>query len=187
MHGAIFSLWIVLLLVQVGLVAAQNIKLHRTLGLAGFGLAVLMVIVGALTATAVLRRNLDLHRKLAIPGYMLPMGDLILFAPLVFFAYRLRRQPAAHKRLILISTIALMGAALSRFPIAFLHQTFYGQSIVMLGFLLLIVAYDLYSFGRVQRATTWGVGHSVFVPLVRFPVAFSSAWAWFAHHLAALA
>src|SRR5579859_2738988 len=109
MHGAVFSLWIVLLLVQVGLVVAGNIKLHRTLGLAGFGLAVLMVIVGTLVATAQLRRNLAAHKTLAVPGYMLPMGDLILFAPLVFFAYRLRRQPTAHKRLILIATIALMG------------------------------------------------------------------------------
>ena len=183
-HGAIFSLWIVLLLVQVGLVAAGNIKLHRTLGLAGFGLAVLIVIVGTLTATAQLQHNLDAHRKPAIPGYMLPMGDLILFAPLVFVAYRLRRKPAAHKRLILIATIALMGAPLSRFPITFLNHTVFGQSAVMLGFLLLIVTYDLFSLRRVERATIWGVAYGVFVHLIRFPVAFTPAWAWFAYRMA---
>jgi hypothetical protein len=46
---------------------------------------------------------------------------------------------------------------------------------------------DLYSLGRVQRATTWGVGYSVSIHVVRIPVAFSSAWTWFAHHMAALA
>jgi hypothetical protein len=186
-HGVIFSLWIVLLLVQVGLVAAGNIKLHRTLGIAGFGLAVLMVIVGALTATAMLRRNLDQHNELAISFYIIPIGDLALFAPLVFFAYRLRRQPAAHKRLIMIATIACMGAPLFRFPIDFLNEAFYGPSTVQLGFMLLIVAYDLYTLRRVHRATTWGVGYSVFIHLIRIPVASSSAWAWFAHHVAALA
>jgi hypothetical protein len=80
-----------------------------------------------------------------------------------------------------------MGAPLFRFPIDFLNEAFYGPSIVQLGFMLLIVAYDLYSLRRVHRATTWGVGYSVFIHLIRIPVASSSAWAWFAHHVAALA
>ncbi len=71
-----------------------------------------------------LRRNLDQHNELAIPFYIIPIGDLALFSPLVFFAYRLRRQPAAHKRLIMIATIACMGAPLFRFPIDFLNEAF---------------------------------------------------------------
>ena len=183
LHGALFSSWIILLLVQVGLVVKGNIQLHRTLGLAGFVLAILMFLVGTLTATAQLGHNLDLQRPLAIPGYMLPMGDLFLFAPLAFFAYRLRRHPATHKRLIIIATIALMGAPLSRFPIAFLNSTVFGQSFVMLGFILLIVAYDLFSLRRVQSATIWGLAYSVFIHAARFPIAFTAAWAMFAHHM----
>jgi hypothetical protein len=183
LHDAVFSTWIVLLLVQEGLVVTGNIKLHRALGLAGFGLAILMVVVGTLTATAQLGHSLDLQRPLAIPDYMLPMGDLFLFGPLVFFAWRLRRKPATHKRLILIATIALMGEPLSRFPIALLNNTVFGQSFVMLGFILLIVAYDLFSLRRVQSATVWGLAYSVFVHVVRFPIAFTPAWAMFAHHM----
>src|ERR1700730_1851210 len=41
-HGAAFTLWMVLLLVQTGLVAIRKVSWHRTLGLAGFGLAVAM-------------------------------------------------------------------------------------------------------------------------------------------------
>ena len=58
-HGALFSLWMILLLVQVGLISAKKVKVHRTLGLAGFVLAVLMVVVGVLTGTLQLRRNLN--------------------------------------------------------------------------------------------------------------------------------
>ena len=35
-HGAVFSAWIVLLIVQVSLVAADRVDLHRRLGLMGF-------------------------------------------------------------------------------------------------------------------------------------------------------
>ena len=33
--------------------------------------------------------------------YIIPLSDMLVFAPLICFAYRARRDPAAHKRLIL--------------------------------------------------------------------------------------
>src|SRR5436189_1998421 len=43
-HGAIFSLWVFLLIAQTSLVAAHRTDIHRKLGLAGFGSACLMPI-----------------------------------------------------------------------------------------------------------------------------------------------
>src|ERR1700722_5936810 len=43
-HGAAFTLWLVLLIVQVALVAAHRTDIHRRLGLAGFGLDGLVVV-----------------------------------------------------------------------------------------------------------------------------------------------
>lgn len=184
-HGAVFTLWMVLFVVQVGLISARKVKVHRTLGLAGFGLAVLMVVLGVLTATAGLRRGLDAHAK----GdrrlfYMLPMGDLMLFAPVIFFAYWMRSKPDVHKRLALIATIALMGAPLSRFPFAVMQTNVLAQSYVMFGFLLLIVGYDLFSLHRVHRATLWASAYFIFIHLVRFPVASTAAWHSFASWMA---
>ncbi|HEY1472000.1 MAG TPA: hypothetical protein VGF61_23370 [Candidatus Acidoferrum sp.] len=56
-HGAAFTLWIVLFIVQIGLVAARRVDLHRRLGLLGFFLAILMVLLGTLAASDRLARH----------------------------------------------------------------------------------------------------------------------------------
>ena len=43
-HGAVFSLWILLLITQTSLIALNRVDLHRRLGMLGFGLACLMVV-----------------------------------------------------------------------------------------------------------------------------------------------
>ena len=50
-HGGVFSLWMLVLLAQTTLVSAGRVDLHRKLGMAGFVLACLMVVLGVL-ATA---------------------------------------------------------------------------------------------------------------------------------------
>ena len=50
-HGAVFSCWMLLLITQTSLVAAGRVDLHRRLGIAGFVLGCLMVILGAWAAT----------------------------------------------------------------------------------------------------------------------------------------
>ncbi len=62
-HGAVFSSWILLLLAQTSLVAVARVDLHRRLGLLGFGLACLLVIVGLLAATDSLASTLPLANQ----------------------------------------------------------------------------------------------------------------------------
>src|ERR1700688_542875 len=117
-HGAAFSTWILLLITQTLLVSAGRVDVHRRLGLFGFGLACLMVILRVLAASN------SLARGFAPPGsgfdprtfYAIPIGGMIIFATLIFFAYRARFNPAAHKRLIMIATIALLDAPTGRPP-----------------------------------------------------------------------
>src|SRR5579862_821410 len=49
-HGIVFTCWPALFLVQTGLVAARRTDIHRRLGIAGGGLAVLMVGMGSIVA-----------------------------------------------------------------------------------------------------------------------------------------
>ena|SRR5215467_1055711 len=56
-HAAVFSLWIIVLIIQTSLIAAHRVDVHRRLGLLGFGLSCLVVIFGVLVATENLVRN----------------------------------------------------------------------------------------------------------------------------------
>src|SRR5260370_34439786 len=57
LHGAAFSCWILFLVTQTSLVSAGRVDLHRRLGVAGFLLACLMVILGVFAATDSLVRH----------------------------------------------------------------------------------------------------------------------------------
>src|SRR5262245_35357113 len=47
LHGAVFSAWMFLLIVQTSLIATGRSALHRKLGIAGAVLAVLLLVTGA--------------------------------------------------------------------------------------------------------------------------------------------
>jgi hypothetical protein len=181
-HGAAFTLWMVLLAVQEVLIAGRKIKWHKQLGLAGFGLAVAMLVLGVLAATDAMRRGSDGHSGLgAETFYAIPITGILTFAVLVYLAYRDRFRPAAHKRLILIATIAISVAAVARWPVGFIQTNPPSRNLIILGFLLLVVAYDLISLGRVLKTTIWA---SVFVMIVMVgavPLGFTPAWHAFAH------
>ncbi len=178
-HGAAFSSWILLLIAQTSLVSAGRVDVHRRLGLAVFGLACLMVILGTLAATDALRRE--------APGmdpktfYIIPLTDMVVFSTLVVFAFRARFDPPAHKRLILIATTALMIAAIARWPFAFIQQTpLWVSELCTYGFLALLLAYDVLSMRKVHRATIWGSLFLIFVQRVRLPIGGTGVWHAFA-------
>src|SRR5947208_16025690 len=85
-HGAVFASWILLLIAQISLVSAGRVDIHRRLGLVGFGLASLMIVMGILAASN------SLARGFAPPGsdldpktfYAIPIGDMLIFSTLVF-------------------------------------------------------------------------------------------------------
>jgi hypothetical protein len=179
-HGAAFTSWMILLVVQEVFVATRKISWHRTLGLFGFGLAVLMVVLGLFAATDALRRGSAPLGLTAKTFYVIPMSDMLVFSVLVYFAYRARRQPAAHKRLIVLATIGLMDAGVGRWPIAYLQTNPKSQDLVILAFILVMIGYDLVSTRRVQRSTLYASLFIVIVHAVRVPLAFTPPWQAFA-------
>jgi hypothetical protein len=179
-HGAIMTLWMVLLFVQTALISARKVKWHMTLGLFGFGLAVAMVVIGPIAATDALRRGTGVLGLDAKTFYVIPISAIFIFAVLAFFAYRDRRQPAVHKRLILIATIGLIDAAVGRWPIAFFQNNPKAQDLVPFGFLLAIMIFDLATQKKVLKTTLWASLFLVVVHLTRVPLAFTQPWQAFA-------
>ncbi len=146
-HGALFVSWILLLLVQTSLVAVRRVQWHRTLGLLAVVIAPLMVVVGILTVIDSIRRN----SGAGPPPEILLVGDtvaLLLFSVLIGWGMLARRNPIAHKRLMILGTFAILGPAIDRWHLG-LPLTFGIYFLLP----LLLVLYDLASRRRVQRST----------------------------------
>src|SRR5438270_4889128 len=91
-HGAIFSCWILLLIAQTSLASAGRVDVHRRLGIAGFVLACLMVILGIWAGTNALVRDFPKGGDSKF-FYIIPVTDMLIFATLIFFAFRARTNP----------------------------------------------------------------------------------------------
>jgi hypothetical protein len=179
-HGAVFSCWILLLITQTSLVSAGRVDIHRRLGIAGFLLACVMVVVGVWAATD------SLVREAGPPGrdpkffYILPLSNMLIFAMLVFFAFRARSNPRAHKRFILVATTALMVAAIARWPLAVVHRKPPVAMLFSYILLLLLAAYDLWSTRKVHHATLWAGAFLIIVEQLALPIGKTAAWHAFA-------
>lgn len=139
-HGAVFSSWIILFVVQNVLVSTHNVRLHRKLGWLGAGIAAAMVILGILATSDSLRRGAT--PPIFTPAQFVALNDggILIFGTMVGLAVWLRRNSAIHKRLMLIATISIMPPAIVRFSLR-VHKPFLGPT-VLLALLLSVVVFD---------------------------------------------
>lgn len=179
-HAVAFTSWILLLIVQTSLVTAGRVDVHRRLGMYGFGLACVMVVLGTMAATDLLRRSESAMNVDAKTFYAGSLGDMVIFSVLVFFAFRSRRNPAAHKRLILIATITLLGAPINRWPFPILLEKPILIELIAYVFVLFIVFYDLWSLRRIHPATLWGGLFLIIAQQLEFPIGDTALWQHFA-------
>ena len=192
-HAVAFTLWIVLFIAQISLVTAGRVDLHRRLGLLGFVLAIVMILLGTVTASD------RLARHVAQPGtdtveevrafYAVPLFDMVMFSTFVYFGYRNRVQPAVHKRLMLFATLSLLDAGFDRWPVFDPYSLPIVNLICFTPLLLLMIGYDWWSSGKVQRVTIWSTIFMVVVQQIRHPLGHTAAWqslaAWVAMHMPA--
>jgi uncharacterized membrane protein YidH (DUF202 family) len=181
-HGAVLSSWVLLLIVQTSLVATGRVDLHRRLGLLGFCLACLVVILGLLVATNAMVRYFDaaeaLHRQAELrANYAFQTFDMLIFSTLIYFAFRYRSNPAAHKRLVIIATIALLDAAFGRWPIDVVSKHF---QLGCFALLLILIGHDLWSTRKIHRATLWAGAFFFMLYPVRGPIGHTVPWQAFA-------
>jgi hypothetical protein len=180
-HGAAFTTWMVLLVVQATLVAAGRTDIHRKLGVAGAVLGAVMMVLGAYVALTRFHAGL-MSAPPGIPtGVLLAvaLATIVVFPVLFGCALLQRRRVDYHKRLVLIGTCELVTAAIARWPgIAPLGPPafFAGTDL----FLIALAIYDLRSRGRIHPATLWGGLFLIASQPLRLVIGFSAPWAAFA-------
>ncbi|HET7598657.1 MAG TPA: hypothetical protein VFK09_00095 [Gemmatimonadales bacterium] len=175
-HGALSTAWILLFLAQTSLVAARRTDLHRRLGVVGAALAAVLLVVGCLTAVEGARRGVTPPGGPPPLAFLsVPLGTIVVFAILAGTGLANRRRSETHRRLMLLATIALLTPAISRFRY-FMPG---GPALAIGGTIALVLvclAYDRLSHGRIHPAFLWG-GLFLIVSLpARFALGATPMW-----------
>ena len=184
LHGAVFTMWMLLLVVQTSLVAAGRVRLHRRLGIAGAVLVVLMVVTGG--AVALVRGKTitpGMPHEMMLAFLAIAFVALLIFPALIGAALLWRRNPGTHKRLTLLATTVILAAAVHRLLMVLVDPAvappvFFGATDL---FIVALGAYDLLSRGRIHGATLWGGLVIILSQAGSLLLAGSSMWMTFAH------
>ena len=183
-HGFAFTTWVGLFVAQTTLVAAGRTDIHRRLGWAGAGLAVLMV--GAALGAAVFsghREVLAGHADQARRFLTVPIFSMLVFPILVASAVYYRRYPETHKRLMLLATLSIIDAAVARWPIAWVATTWWAYYALTDVFVALAIGYDIVARRHVHAAYIWGGLLIVSAQAVRELIGPTALWHAFARVL----
>ncbi|UWZ84742.1 hypothetical protein [Occallatibacter riparius] len=156
-HGAIYSVWMLLLTVQVLLVVRDRVALHRRLGWLLAGWACLMGVMGPVAIMVSQAANMRGGPVYDPPFLCVAFNNVLCFLILLACGIALRKNPAAHRRLMILSSVSLADPGFARFsgwiwpqepasiPVWFVY-TFYGNVLLI----ALMTAWDWYR-GRLMR------------------------------------
>lgn len=183
-HAIVFTIWMLLFVAQVSLTFINKVNIHRQLGIISFCFTFLMIPSGLMASVDTLKRTIA-------PGidellFMINITMLLSFTSFMAAAYRMKSNPAAHKRLILIANIALVFAGLIRWPFNLLFHNIPIAARASYLFLLPLVLFDLWSMRKIHRVTLWSSILLIFVFELRFMIAKTIVWldfvAWIKLH-----
>lgn len=118
LHAAIFTIWLLIFLGQAIFAYLKKIDTHQSTGTyIGISWGVLLLIIGLFITFAVILPGIgrDHHvDSYAYPSLLGSLGDIITFGIFFVFAVKYRRTPDIHKRLMVLATVALLGAPVAR-------------------------------------------------------------------------
>jgi hypothetical protein len=177
LHGALLTSWFAVVFVQTVLIQSGRTTMHRRLGVSGVVLAAAIPFAGLMATFGavprVLARGLTLDSDASALGIGVSgpletflsavvwanLSSALTFAVLVGTAILLRRRTAAHKRLMIVGTVAILGPALARLarlPIFGGEQGPF-TSLVLLVLLAAVVVHDFITVRRIHPATLVGI------------------------------
>lgn len=183
LHGLAFSAWFLLQLAQSLLIAGKRLAWHKWLGQAAMILAPLMALLGVLVALYSARHGFHGETRPPVQSAAFPLSLLTWFSGFVIAGLSLRKWPQAHKRLMLLASVAIIAPAVGRIeglPYPDWLPNWWNWAIP---FAVPLIAWDLATIRRLHPATLIGV--PVFVLLFPF-VLWVRTTPWWMHMIATL-
>jgi len=116
-HGLAMTAWVALMVLQPTLIALRRRKLHMAVGRVGALVAAAVVVLGfpvALRSPAVAPEGAMIWGLGVKPFFAVPFFSIVLFAAFVAIGIAKVKQPAVHRAMMLLATLAALGAAVSR-------------------------------------------------------------------------
>jgi hypothetical protein len=184
LHGLVMTSWFVLFVTQSWLVETRRVRLHRRLGIFGALLAATILLVGTAVVTINAREG-RVPPAAPIPVVVsLSYANLMAFGVLVGAAIYLRGRSEFHKRFMLLATLSLLPAAITRIPLGFIES---GGLLAVFGipdlFIVGCVGYDAVRYRRLHPAFAWGALFTIGWPFVAILLGGTSAWIRFSKWL----
>jgi uncharacterized membrane protein YozB (DUF420 family) len=182
LHAIVFSLWMVLFLVQTILVEIGRVNLHKTLGMLGLLLAVAIVIIGFKTMieggrTGYLGPGVERNLEFSSLFMIVPLRDLVWFVGCLAMALFFRNTPETHKRLMILLFVGgLLGVVLARVPGPL-------NSMVGFAFLLIPPIYDMVTRRRIHLVYWIGIPIFIMSTILAGVIGETAAWKSFADWL----
>lgn len=184
-HAIFTTIWLLVLTIQVLLVEVDNVKLHRKFGWFAAGWATLLVFIAAWGELSWEATNL--HTPGTTPAFIaIPVGNLLSFSALITWGILLRKNLAAHRRVIFLANISIMTAGAARLFENVFHFSFstpvqaffffYSGSLVLL---LLMFLWD-WKKNRVMRQFLIGSAYIITLQVISIVLFFNPSWTNFA-------
>ena len=180
-HAVVFTTWLLLLTAQVLLVLRDRVSWHRKLGWIAVGWACLMAVLGPWAAMAA--QAVQLHGPLYDPPFLsVNIVDIGGFLVLLAWGIALRRNPAAHKRMMILATVSLADPGFSRFSgwliptepsslMVWFFWSFYGNVLLV----VLMAGWDWWR-GRLMRPFAIGAAALLAAEFVSTLMYFWAPW-----------
>lgn len=188
-HGLVFSLWVVLFVVQTQLVAAGRRDLHRSLGVAAFTLAVAMLPIMYWAVLDQTERASAPPFTDALTWSCVPLLGMPLYAVILWLGWRARRTDLqTHKRYMLGLMIILTQPATGRLPVPPVLTGFIVQGLLTAALLVPLIIWDRRTRGALHPATmTCVILYLVLLSAQTFFLAIPGIWSTFVMRLPGMA
>jgi len=185
-HAIATTLWLLTATALVLMVESGNVSLHRRLGWFAAGYAALVVVIAPWSELSWQALNLQTPGTLPPEFLSIAFSGVICMAVLLPWGVLIRRNSAAHRRVLILATICISDAGFARMvglfrpaPTTFLGTYFFYEG----GTLLLILLMFLWDWKRDRVMKQFLGAASLFaaVSLIATGLYFNETWKSISH------